>query len=124
MWRGTTQAMKEQIGDVHTRIMKKNYASVPNWWFHIILAVMLALSLLTCEGFGKQLQLPWWGVLLACAMAFGFTLPIAIITATTNTVPCTILPIYIKSKLLSFKNNKHTYACTHKNSFSTVIPRN
>ncbi|KAG5550964.1 hypothetical protein RHGRI_009399 [Rhododendron griersonianum] len=87
MWRGTTQAMQEQIGDVHTRIMKKNYASVPNWWFHIILAVMLALSLLTCEGFGKQLQLPWWGVLLACAMAFGFTLPIAVITATTNTQP-------------------------------------
>ncbi|XP_058210957.1 oligopeptide transporter 1-like [Rhododendron vialii] len=87
MWRGTTQAMERQIGDVHTRIMKKNYASVPNWWFHIILVVMLALSLLTCEGFGKQLQLPWWGVLLACAMALGFTLPIAVITATTNTQP-------------------------------------
>ncbi|KAI8557437.1 hypothetical protein RHMOL_Rhmol04G0011000 [Rhododendron molle] len=87
MWRGTTKAMQEQFSDVHTRIMKKNYATVPNWWFHIILVVMLALSLLTCEGFGKELQLPWWGVLLACAMAFGFTLPIAVIAATTNTQP-------------------------------------
>lgn len=110
MWKGTTQAMQKHTGDVHTRIMKKNYATVPNWWFHIILVVMLALSLLTCEGFGKQLQLPWWGVLLALAMAFGFTLPIAVITATTNTVPQS-LPIYIKSQLLSFKN-KHTYAPT------------
>ncbi|XP_078430058.1 oligopeptide transporter 7-like isoform X2 [Wolffia australiana] len=35
----------------------------------------------------NQLQLPWWGVLLACAIAFFFTLPIGIITATTNQTP-------------------------------------
>lgn len=38
------------------------------------------LSILQC------LQLPWWGVMLACAIAFFFTLPIGIIAATTNQV--------------------------------------
>ncbi|GMP52113.1 hypothetical protein CsSME_00018060 [Camellia sinensis var. sinensis] len=86
MWKGTAVALQKQMGDVHTRIMKRNYEEVPSWWFYTILAVTLALSLITCEGFGRQLQLPWWGILLACAMALFFTLPIGIITATTNQV--------------------------------------
>ncbi|KAL1566959.1 oligopeptide transporter [Salvia divinorum] len=70
--------------DVHTRIMKKNYESVPEWWFHIILILVFGLSLFACEGFGRQLQLPWWGLILACVLAFFFTLPVGIIQATTN----------------------------------------
>jgi len=66
--------------------MKKNYEAVPEWWFHVILVSMIALSIFTCEGFGKQLQLPYWGVLLAAGLALIFTLPIGIITATTNQV--------------------------------------
>ena len=31
-------------------------------------------------------QMPWWGLLFAGVLAFGFTLPISIITATTNQV--------------------------------------
>ncbi|XP_047342749.1 oligopeptide transporter 1-like [Impatiens glandulifera] len=87
MWKATAASLKEEVGDVHTRLMKRNYEPVPNWWFYIILVAMLALSILSCEGFGKQLQLPWWGILLACAMALFFTLPIGIITATTNQQP-------------------------------------
>ncbi|KAK4794730.1 hypothetical protein SAY86_012724 [Trapa natans] len=87
MWKKTGEAMKNQIGDVHTRLMKQNYEEVPQWWFYIILVTMVALSLYACEGFDKQLQLPWWGVLLACGMALFFTLPIGIITATTNMQP-------------------------------------
>ncbi|KAA0065735.1 oligopeptide transporter 5-like [Cucumis melo var. makuwa] len=64
LWKKTTTAMN-QIGDVHTRIMKKNYKEVPQWWFHVILISMVALALYACEGFDKQLQLPWWGILLA-----------------------------------------------------------
>ncbi|KAG6469661.1 hypothetical protein ZIOFF_070591 [Zingiber officinale] len=33
------------------------------------------------------MQLPYWGLFLAMAMAFVFTLPVGIITATTNTTP-------------------------------------
>lgn len=86
MWKKATSAAHEKFGDVHTRLMKQNYPAVPQWWFVAILVPMIALSIFVCEGFGKQFQLPWWGVLLACAIAFTFTLPIGIIQATTNQV--------------------------------------
>lgn len=66
--------------------MRKNYEAVPQWWFHTLLVLVIGVSLFACEGFGRQLQLPYWGVLLAMAMAFVFTLPVAVITATTNQV--------------------------------------
>ncbi|KAJ0045626.1 hypothetical protein Pint_03799 [Pistacia integerrima] len=87
MWKMTTGAVRDKLNDVHTRIMKKNYAAVPQWWFHIILILTVALSIFACEGFDAQLQLPWWGLLLACAIALFFTLPIGIIQATTNQQP-------------------------------------
>lgn len=72
--------------DVHTKLMKKNYDSVPEWWFIIILALVFCVSLYALEGFNKQLQLPWWGLIMACVMAFLFTLPVGVIQATTNQV--------------------------------------
>ncbi|KAL3503644.1 hypothetical protein ACH5RR_038093 [Cinchona calisaya] len=80
----TATTLKGKMGDVHTRLMKKNYKAVPCWWFLVILVVVFALSILGCEGFGKQLQLPWWGLALPCAIAFFFSLPIGVIQATTN----------------------------------------
>lgn len=72
--------------DVHSRLMKKNYEQVPQWWFYALLAITFGLAMLACEGFSRQLQLPWWGLILACLIAIVFTLPIGIITATTNQV--------------------------------------
>ncbi|KAK1292800.1 Oligopeptide transporter 5 [Acorus calamus] len=86
LWRKTASAEKE-MNDVHNRIMKKNYKQVPQWWFHIILVLMMGVSLLACEGFGKQLQLPYWGLFLAFGMAVLFTLPVGVIKATTNQAP-------------------------------------
>lgn len=71
--------------DVHTRLMRK-YKQVPEWWFVCILIANIALTIFACEYYNEQLQLPWWGVLLACGLALFFTLPIGIITATTNQV--------------------------------------
>ncbi|KAK4491788.1 hypothetical protein RD792_002564 [Penstemon davidsonii] len=82
LWRKTKKNLQKM--DVHTRIMKKNYEAVPVWWFYTILAVVFGLSLLACEGFDKQVQLPWWGLIMACGMAFFFTLPVGIIQATTS----------------------------------------
>ncbi|RHN58036.1 putative oligopeptide transporter, OPT superfamily [Medicago truncatula] len=83
-WRKTTTALKGQAGDVHTRIMKRNYEQAPEWWFMTILVLMIILALACCEGFDKQLQLPWWGVLLSLLIALVFTLPVGVIQATTN----------------------------------------
>ncbi|XP_010536755.1 PREDICTED: oligopeptide transporter 1-like [Tarenaya hassleriana] len=84
MWRKSSSAAKDKFGDVHTRLMKKNYKAVPQWWFTVILVISFGLSLWACEGFDKQLQLPWWGLILACAIALFFTLPVGVIQATTN----------------------------------------
>ncbi|KAI8000096.1 Oligopeptide transporter 5 [Camellia lanceoleosa] len=84
IWEQTKASFQHKFGDVHTRLMKKNYDPVPQWWFYTLLVVVIGLTMLTCESFGRQLQLPYWGVLLAMALAFVFTLPISVITATTN----------------------------------------
>ncbi|XP_058068223.1 oligopeptide transporter 5-like [Magnolia sinica] len=75
---------EKQMNDIHSRIMKKNYDPIPQWWFYAILISMLGLAIFACEGFGKQFQLPFWGVLLACAIALVFTIPIGVLKATMN----------------------------------------
>ncbi|CAK7323351.1 unnamed protein product [Dovyalis caffra] len=87
IWHQTKAAFQDKYADVHTRIMKKNYEAVPQWWFYTLLIIVIGLAMLTCEGFGRQLQLPYWGVLLAIGMALMFTLPIGVIAATTNQQP-------------------------------------
>ncbi|CAH2069846.1 unnamed protein product [Thlaspi arvense] len=84
MWKKAKTATKDKFGDVHSRLMKKNYQAVPQSWFIVVLVVSFAFALYACEGFDKQLQLPWWGLILACAIALFFTLPIGVIQATTN----------------------------------------
>ncbi|KAE8694284.1 Oligopeptide transporter 9 [Hibiscus syriacus] len=86
LWQQTKSAfLGNKKIDIHTKLMKK-YKLVPTWWFVAILVLNLALILFICEYYNETLQLPWWGVLLACAIAFFFTLPIGIIAATTNQV--------------------------------------
>ncbi|KAK9905184.1 hypothetical protein M0R45_000381 [Rubus argutus] len=72
--------------DIHTRLMRK-YKDIPSWWFYVLLVIAVAVSLALCIFLNDQVQMPWWGLLLASAMAFIFTLPISIITATTNLTP-------------------------------------
>lgn len=86
MWVETKAMVRDKGGDVHTRLMRR-YEAVPQWWFYIILVVVFGLAILACEGFGQQLQLPYWGIVLACALAFFFTLPIGVINSTTNQQP-------------------------------------
>lgn len=76
--------------DVHTKLMRR-YKDIPSWWFYLLLGVTLAVSFVLCIFLNDQIQMPWWGLLFAGAMAFVFTLPISIITATTNQVTGLIL---------------------------------
>ena len=78
--------MQDQFDDVHTRLMKKNYDPVPQWWFYTLLTLVIGLAMAACEGFNRQLQLPYWGILLAISLALLFILPVGVITATTNQV--------------------------------------
>ncbi|GFY90104.1 oligopeptide transporter 4 [Actinidia rufa] len=69
--------------DIHTRLMRK-YKDIPSWWFHVLLGVTIAVSLVLCIFLNDQVQMPWWRLLFASVIAFIFTLPISVITATTN----------------------------------------
>ncbi|KAJ4711822.1 putative Oligopeptide transporter [Melia azedarach] len=86
IWEQSKASFQEKGMDVHTKLMRK-YKQVPEWWFVCILLITIAATIFACEYYNDQLQLPWWGVLLACAIAIVFTLPIGIITAITNQTP-------------------------------------
>jgi len=66
--------------------MKKNYESVPQWWFYLNLFTMICLAIFTCQVFKQQLQLSYWGVLLSAFVVFIFILPNGILVATANSV--------------------------------------
>lgn len=65
----------------------RKYKDIPSWWFHVMLGASLILSLALCIFMKDQVQMPWWGLLFAAGLALIFTLPIGIITATTNQTP-------------------------------------
>nr|GLL29120.1 oligopeptide transporter 7-like [Ipomoea trifida] len=95
IWEQSKSSFKDKKMDIHTRLMSK-YKQVPEWWFCCILVANIALTVFACEYYKEQLQLPWWGVLLACVTAIIFTLPIGIITAITNqTLGLNIITEYI-----------------------------
>ncbi|QCD76606.1 Oligopeptide transporter [Vigna unguiculata] len=77
------RASSENNEDIHAKLMRR-YKDIPSWWFHSLLVVTLVVSLALCIFLNDQVQMPWWGLLLAVALALGFTLPVSIITATTN----------------------------------------
>ncbi|XP_059634470.1 oligopeptide transporter 4-like [Cornus florida] len=95
-----TRASSKKKEDAHTRLMK-NYEDITSWWFYLLLAVTIAVSLALCIFLKKEVQMPWWGLLFAAALAFMFTLPISIITATTNQTPgLNIITEYIMRVIL------------------------
>ncbi|KAJ9148132.1 hypothetical protein P3X46_030219 [Hevea brasiliensis] len=86
IWEQSKASFQDTKMDIHTKLMRK-YKQVPEWWFVLILLANIAATIFACEYYNDQLQLPWWGVLLACGIAIVFTLPIGIITAITNQTP-------------------------------------
>ncbi|XP_047983073.1 oligopeptide transporter 7-like [Salvia hispanica] len=86
IWEQSKSSFNEKEKDIHTKLMSK-YRQVPEWWFWCILVGNVTLTIFACEYYNEQLQLPWWGVVLACVIAIFFTLPIGIITAITNQTP-------------------------------------
>ncbi|KAI3850490.1 hypothetical protein MKW98_000300 [Papaver atlanticum] len=80
------RASKNSKMDIHTKLMNK-YPQIPHWWFYIMLIVSVAVSLILCIVLKNEIQLPWWALIVSCILALIFTLPISIITATTNHTP-------------------------------------
>ncbi|XP_020089801.1 oligopeptide transporter 5-like isoform X4 [Ananas comosus] len=87
IWGQLTKAFQSGNGvDVHVKMMKK-YDTIPLWWFIILLISMTGLTIWTCEGFGNQLQLPYWGVLLLCVLVLILMPSFGVLRATVSKQP-------------------------------------
>ncbi|KAL2822901.1 OPT oligopeptide transporter protein-domain-containing protein [Aspergillus granulosus] len=72
-------------GGVQTRDDKTNEADspdVPMWWYLACCALSLFISIFAVEYWDVELR--WYGVLLACAVALVFYAPLAMVYATAN----------------------------------------
>ncbi|XP_034677495.1 oligopeptide transporter 4-like [Vitis riparia] len=97
------RASQDEKVDIHTKLMKK-YEDIPSWWFHLLLTGSVLVSLALCIFLKDEVQMPWWGLIFAAGLAFVFTLPISIITATTNQTPgLNIITEYIMGVILPGK---------------------
>ncbi|KAG6577408.1 Oligopeptide transporter 3, partial [Cucurbita argyrosperma subsp. sororia] len=86
IWKQSRSAIKNARLDIHAKLMQY-YKQVPEWWFLILLFGSTVISLLMSIVWKDVVQLPWWGMLFAFAMAWIVTLPIGVIQATTNQQP-------------------------------------
>ncbi|KAE8666752.1 Oligopeptide transporter 2 [Hibiscus syriacus] len=94
------RASSKEKADVHTKLMR-TYKDIPSWWFYWLLAASILVGLALFTFLKKEVQMPWWGLIFAAALAFFFTLPISIITATTNQTPgLNIITEYIMGVML------------------------
>lgn len=75
------KAAREQEPDVHMTMMKK-YREAPDWWYGCIWLSSMAMGLATVLAYPSQL--PWWGFLVSCIVAFVFIIPLAMIFGMTN----------------------------------------
>ncbi|KAF9165176.1 hypothetical protein DFQ26_000517 [Actinomortierella ambigua] len=80
-WRSVIRSNKD---DVHTKMMRI-YPEVPHAWYAAFYVIMAALAIVTVEVY--NLQLPWWGLLIALALGFALTLPIGVMNAVTGYGP-------------------------------------
>ncbi|CAG8682857.1 9092_t:CDS:10, partial [Dentiscutata erythropus] len=72
---------EEEEADIHCKLMDV-YPDVPYYWFGSIFILMLIIAITL--GYTTGVNLPWWGVLLAVAIAVLMVLPIGIIQAISN----------------------------------------
>ncbi|KAI3969485.1 hypothetical protein MKX01_020046 [Papaver californicum] len=86
IWKQSKSAANSVKLDIHAKLMKA-YEEVPQWWYLILLGGSIGLSLLVSFVWQKDVQLAWWGMLFAFALACIVTLPIGVIQATTNQQP-------------------------------------
>ncbi|QBM86611.1 small oligopeptide transporter, OPT family [Metschnikowia aff. pulcherrima] len=68
--------------DVHLRLMRASYKSVPEWWYGIVFLLAFGASVATVRAWDTQM--PVWALVLALAIGFGMLLPVGIVYALTN----------------------------------------
>jgi OPT family small oligopeptide transporter len=72
---------KREKPDIHMKMMLK-YPEAPMWWYLVLFALMLALSLVVVLAWATEFA--WWAFLISIIFATVMTLPVGIIHAITN----------------------------------------
>lgn len=75
------KAARNQEADVHMAMISK-YKEAPDWWYGLVWTGAMAFGLATVLGYPTQL--PWWGFLVSCLIAFVFIIPLSMIYGMTN----------------------------------------
>lgn len=70
--------------DIHQKLMRA-YPEVPSWWYLTVFFISFGVSFGVI--YAWPIYLPWWGLILAVALAAIFVLPVGIIQAITNQQP-------------------------------------
>ncbi|CAG8446884.1 11182_t:CDS:10 [Acaulospora colombiana] len=81
IWKRFRASREEEKEDIHCRLMKA-YPEIPNTWYALIFVGMLAIAITL--GYITEANLPWWGLLIAVALAAIMVLPIGVIQAISN----------------------------------------
>lgn len=68
-------------GGAHLRLMQR-YADAPAWWYVALL--LAAVGVAFAATLAWDTQLPWWGLILALAIALVFLIPSCVVYGTTN----------------------------------------
>ncbi len=75
------KAVKGSLDDNHMKMMRK-YKLVPDWWYGVLLLIMIAFSFATVCGWPTNLS--WWALIIVLLISLVWTIPIGIVYATTN----------------------------------------
>ncbi|KAI3320748.1 OPT family small oligopeptide transporter [Xylariaceae sp. AK1471] len=72
---------RAQEDDIHMRLMKK-YKDSPDWWYLVLLVIMIGLSFAVCTAWPTGF--PAWAYVICIIIPIIWTIPIGIIQAMTN----------------------------------------
>jgi OPT family small oligopeptide transporter len=75
------KASRADEEDIHTRLMRK-YPEAPDWWYGILLVVMIGFSFATIYAYPTYLA--WWALIIALLISLIWSVPIGMIYAFTN----------------------------------------
>ncbi|WWD18152.1 OPT family small oligopeptide transporter [Kwoniella shandongensis] len=80
IWRAIRN-IKTEADDIHMKLMRQ-YPEVPDWWFLVLLVVVLVFGIVTIEVY--HTGLPVWGYLISILLPFVYLVPSAFIFAMTS----------------------------------------
>lgn len=76
IWNVLTSIKTRPRSSTHKHgVGQPGYAETPTWWYWVTTAISLFLAVFCCEYW--KVQLPWYGVLLAFAVAGIFFIPVS-----------------------------------------------